>query len=253
MKPRSEAEAVAERYARRAARDLYDPARPEVRQMLDERERALRRRFTLLGWHALDERRVLEVGCGAGGNLQRLLQMGFRAEHLAGVELLPVRFEAARAALPAQVRLVQGDACELDWPAHSVDAVLVATVFSSLLDKAFQRRLASALWRWVRPGGGVLWYDFTVDNPRNPDVRGVPLRHIAALFPEGRLAYERVTLAPPLARLACRVHPGAYDVLNALPWLRTHVLAWVEKPDNEVPAPIRAGQRTASDPGCLLP
>jgi SAM-dependent methyltransferase len=253
VKPRSETEAVAERYARRAATGLYDPARPEVRHMLDERERALRRRFARLGWHDLDERRVLEVGCGAGGNLQRLLQMGFRAEHLAGVELLPGRFELARAALPAPVRLIQGDACELDWPAHSVDAVLVATVFSSLLDEAFQRRLATALWRWVRPGGGVLWYDFTVDNPRNPDVRGVPLRRIAALFPEGRLAHERVTLAPPLARLACRIHPGAYGVLNALPWLRTHVLAWVEKPDNRGLASTPAGRPTASDAGRSSP
>lgn len=249
MKPRTETEAVADRYARRTATDRYDPARPEVRQMLDERERALRRCFARQGWQALDERRVLEVGCGAGGNLLRLLQMGFRAEYLAGVELLPGRFEAAREALPPAVRLFQGDACVLDWPAGSVDAVLVATVFSSLLDDAFQQRLASALWRWIRPGGGVIWYDFTIDNPRNPDVRGVPLQRIAALFPEGRLEHERVTLAPPLARLACRFHPGAYGVLNALPWLRTHVLAWVGKPDNEAAAATVARQRIASDPG----
>ena len=30
------------------------------------------------------------------------------------------------------------------------------------------------MWAAVKPGGGVLWYDFTVDNPRNADVRGVP-------------------------------------------------------------------------------
>lgn len=249
MKPRTETEAVADRYARRTATDRYDPARPEVRHMLDERERALRRRFSRQGWHALGERRVLEVGCGAGGNLLRLLQMGFRAEHLAGVELLPGRFEAARSALPPAVRLVQGDACELDWPAGSVDAVLVATVFSSLLDDAFQQRLASAMWRWIRPGGGVIWYDFTIDNPRNPDVRGVPLRRIAALFPEGRVEHERVTLAPPLARLACRVHPGAYRALNALPWLRTHVLAWVGKPDNPDDGSPASGPRPRSDTG----
>ena len=41
------------------------------------------------------------------------------------------------------------------------------------------------MWRWVRPGGGVLWYDFTFDNPRNPDVRGVPLARVRELFPHG--------------------------------------------------------------------
>ena len=30
----------------------------------------------------------------------------------------------------------------------------------------------------LAPGGGVLWYDFTVNNPRNPDVRGVPMKRV---------------------------------------------------------------------------
>ena len=115
-------------------------------------------------------------------------------------------------------------------PAGSQDIVFVSTVFSSLLDDAFQQRLADAMWRWLKPGGAVLWYDFTVDNPRNPDVRGVPLARVQALFPQGHVQARRVTLAPPLARAVCRVHPALYGVFNALPLLRTHVLAWVAKP-----------------------
>lgn len=228
-----EPRAVAARYARRAAGDRYRADRPEVQQMLREREAALRRLFLAQGWHGLDDKRVLEVGCGSGGNLQRLMAMGFRAENLAGIELLPDRFEAARASLPAGVHLIEGDACAVDWPPDSVDAVLVATVFSSLLDDAFQQRLARTLWRWVKPGGGVIWYDFTLDNPRNPDVRGVPLGRLRTLFPRGRIRHERLTLAPPLARLACRLHPRLYGVFNAWPLLRTHVLAWVDKPAAE--------------------
>ena len=86
------------------------------------------------------------------------------------------------------------------------------------------------MWRWVKPGGGVLWYDFTVDNPRNPDVRGVPLARVRALFPEGRVQARRITLAPPIARAVTRVHPSLYTLFNTLPPLRTHVLAWIEKP-----------------------
>jgi hypothetical protein len=86
------------------------------------------------------------------------------------------------------------------------------------------------MWRWVRPGGGVLWYDFTVDNPRNPDVRGVPLARVRALFPVGRVHARRVTLAPPIARVVTRLHPALYTLLNTLPPLRTHMLAWIAKP-----------------------
>lgn len=233
MSEPDEPRAVAARYARRTADSRYDSARPEVQHMLRERERALQRLFARIGWQGqgnLADKRVIEVGCGSGGNLQRLLDMGFTASYLSGIELLPERHAAARSSLPPEVELLEGDASAIERPEASVDAVLVATVFSSLLDPTFQQRLAATLWRWVKPGGGVIWYDFTVDNPRNPDVRGVPLTRIQALFPEGHITHERITLAPPLARATCRLHPQLYPLLNAIPLLRTHVLAWVAKP-----------------------
>jgi hypothetical protein len=76
----------------------------------------------------------------------------------------------------------------------------------------------------------VLWYDFTVNNPGNPDVRGVPVSRIRELFPHGHLSTRRLTLAPPIARCVCRVHPMLYSWFNTVPLLRTHVLAWIEKP-----------------------
>ena len=228
--PHDEAGAVVRRYARRATNDRYSILNPDVWQSVQERQRAMLRLFDRLGWHDLSARRVLEVGCGAGGNLLELLRAGFAARNLAGIELLPDRFAQAMQALPSGVVLMQGDASLAKLPDESEDIVLQSTVFSSLLDAPFQWRLAQTMWRWVRPGGGVLWYDFTVDNPRNPDVRGVPVARIRELFPEGRLSFQRLTLAPPIARAVCRVHPALYSVFNALPPLRTHVLAWIEKP-----------------------
>ena len=62
-------------------------------------------------------------------------------------------------------------------------------------------------------------------------MRGVPLKRVRELFPQGQLHWQRVTLAPPLARAVCRLHPGAYSVFNCIPWLRSHVLAVIEKPE----------------------
>ena len=225
-----EPEALAERYARRAvANDRYHPLRPEVQHALQECQRALRVLLARAGIASVEDLRLTEVGCGSGGNLLELLQLGFAPQHLQGIELLPERAQQARARLPPALRLIEGDATQADIAPASQHLVLQATVFSSLLDDAFQQRLADAMWRWLAPGGAVLWYDFTVDNPRNPDVRGVPLARLRQLFPQGRLDARRVTLAPPLARAAARLHPRLLPLLNALPLLRTHVLVRIDK------------------------
>lgn len=228
--PDDETRAVAERYARRAPGGLYSPLRPEVWQGLQERQRAMLRGFAARGLADLSLLHITEVGCGAGGNLLELLRLGASAAQLTGLELLPERHAAARQVLPAAATLWLGDATQAPIAAGSQDVVLQSTVFSSLLDDGFQQRLADVMWAWLKPGGCVLWYDFTVNNPHNRDVRGVPLARVRQLFPQGRLQAQRVTLAPPLARVVCRWHPAFYTLFNSLPLLRTHVLAWVHKP-----------------------
>ncbi len=226
----AETDAVRDRYARRApADDRYRLTQPAALMAMQERQRAMCRLFARRGFADLGALRLLEVGSGGGGNLLELLQLGFAAEHLAGIELLPERHAAARARLPQSVQLTCGDASAQPVAAASLDIVFASTVFSSLLDDAFQHRLAAAMWRWVKPGGGVLWYDFTWDNPSNADVRGVPLARVRTLFPQAEMEHRRVTLAPPIARAACRLHPGLYPALNSAPFLRTHLLCWLGK------------------------
>ncbi|MEY2655650.1 MAG: hypothetical protein RLZZ524_2678 [Pseudomonadota bacterium] len=222
--------AVAARYARRPAVDarysLFD------RAALAEQQGRVRAWAGLWATHRaeLPDWHITEVGCGDGGNLLDAIRLGARPARLRGLELLPARAELARARLPAGLRIDTGDALAADIAPGSQDAVLQFTVFSSLLDDVFQQRLADAMWRWVRPGGGVLWYDFAVDNPRNRDVRGVPMRRVRALFPQAIAEVRRVTLAPPLARAACRVHPVLHGLLDSVPLLRTHRLVWLRKP-----------------------
>ena len=224
-----ETDALAGRYARRAGPDRYSAIHPDAWAAMQERQRAMLRLFARLGWADLGALRLLEVGFGGGANLLELLRLGFAPEHLSGAELLPDRMAHARRVLPAGIALFEGDALQMNVAPGSQDIVFASTVFSSLLDDAFQQRLADAMWSWVKPGGGVLWYDFTVNNPHNADVRGVPLRRVQALFPHGRVRAQRITLAPPIARAVTRVHLALYTVFNALPPLRTHVLAWIGK------------------------
>lgn len=228
----TELDAIAQRYQRRAEAglgDRYSLLRPEVWQMLQERQRALLRELAVRPG-AVSDWRLTEVGCGAGGNLLEFLRLGLRPEHVQGVELLPERHAAARQCLPDALNLYLGDASTAAIEPLSQDLILQSTVFSSILSDAVQEAVAQAMWRWLKPGGAVLWYDFIVDNPRNADVRGVPLKRVRALFPESeQIRWQRLTLLPPLARGVCQLHPQAYTLFNCIPWLRTHVLAVIEK------------------------
>jgi len=224
---------LAARYARRDADPglvaRYDPLRPEVlhaRQVLERAIAAgLRRRQ--LRPALLD---VLDLGCGHGDPLLGLLRLGFDPARLQGVDLLPARLAVARQRLPTAVRLHAGDAAALLLPAASLDLVLQFTVFSSVLDAAARQRLAAAMWQALRPGGSVLWFDLAWSNPRNPDVIGLSSAAVARLFPQGRVQFQRLTVAPPLARALARLHPGLLALAHALPALRGHGLAWVDKP-----------------------
>jgi len=227
-----ETEKVAERYARRAAlgsEERYSMLNPAVWQGVQERQRVLSKLLAQHTDNPLNQLRLLEIGCGSGGNLLELLRMGFSPDNLVGNELLPGRAALARHNLPTACAVLEGDATALDIADDSFDIVYQSTVFTSLLDDDFQAKLASHMWNWVRPGGGVLWYDFVYNNPNNPDVRGVGMKRIQELFPEGRLDIRRVTLAPPISRRVCKLHPSLYTVFNAFPFLRTHALVWVGK------------------------
>ena len=233
MSHKAELEAIEQRYARRQRQGragLYDPLDPVNLLFTQERERRLATWLNASGLGQAAAIRLLEVGCGDGSNLLQLLRLGFSPENLVGVDLLAARVADARKRLPASVVLLEGNAAEVKFASGSFDVVLQSTVFTSILDERLQAELARRMWDLARPGGGVLWYDFVFDNPRNPDVRGMPVARIRQLFPSGRLDVSRLTLAPPIARRVTRISPGLYTLFNLLPWLRTHVLCWIQKP-----------------------
>lgn len=227
-----ETDNVRERYARREEQNAdsrYDPLEMAQCLTLQEKERALIRWARACQITPLQNKSVLEIGCGKGDNLLQLLRLGFQPENLVGNELLEERARLARHRLPEATRILTGDASALDLPDASFDIVLQSTVFTSLLDDTFQQKLADRMWTLTKPGGGILWYDFIYDNPRNPDVRGVPLPRIRALFPQATLRSWRLTLAPPISRRVTRLHPSLYNICNTLPFLRTHLLCWITR------------------------
>ncbi|MFK7857919.1 MAG: class I SAM-dependent methyltransferase [Granulosicoccus sp.] len=194
---------------------------------IQERDRAIAKLWKKHGFTPGADTRALDVGGGSGKGARWLLDLGISAKNIVVNDLMPQRLDVARSTLPSAVHFHAGDATTLDFDAHSFDIVMQSVVFSSILDESVQSALADNMWRMVKPNGGILWYDFVVDNPSNKNVAGVKAKRVQQLFPKATIHSSKVTLAPPISRRACRVLPVLYPVLNSLPWLRTHRLCWI--------------------------
>jgi SAM-dependent methyltransferase len=178
---------------------------------------------------AINDLKVLEVGCGSGGWLRTFVQWGFDPEKLFGVELLVDRVQEARKLCAPLVTVKQGNASRLDFADDAFDIVLQSTVFTSILSLDLRRAVAAEMLRVTKPRGFVLWYDFHVNNPRNPDVRGIGKREIRQLFPHCDARFEPITLAPPLARRLAPFSFALCRLLEAVPLSCTHYLAVIRK------------------------
>jgi ubiquinone/menaquinone biosynthesis C-methylase UbiE len=223
----SEAERLLADYARRDSEvpaDRYSPANPAHLFIRQTVERALADAIRDTGPPPLAERRVLEVGCGAGLQLRDLEGLGAARERLAGLDLVPDRVAQARELLPG-ADIHEGDAARLPWPDASFDLVVQSMMFSSVLDPGVRGAAAAEMARVLAPGGAVLSYDFFVRSPGNPGVRPLGRRELAGLFPGFEVSWRRVTLAPPIVRLLVPRLRALATGLQGLRLLDTHALA----------------------------
>ncbi|MGH7783884.1 MAG: methyltransferase domain-containing protein, partial [Candidatus Binatia bacterium] len=120
-------------------------------------------------------------------------------------------------------------AAQLPFSDNKFDLVLQSTVFTSIIDQNLKRRVAAEMLRVVKPDGLILWYDYHVNNPWNPDVRGVKRHEIYQLFSNCRIDLERITLLPPLARALAPYSYLACYLLEKFPPLCTHYLGVIRK------------------------
>jgi len=182
----------------------------------------------------LSRMRILEVGSGKGYWLANLIKYGAVPENVFGVDLSPDRIAYARKRLPAEVTLICRNGAALGFADASFDLVFQVLVFTSILEDDLKREVAAEICRVVKPDGLIVWCDFRVNNPRNPDVRGIRRSEIRQLFTNCDIVFKRVLLAPPIARLVIPHSRLAGELLERLPFLRTHYLAAI-RPKGSLP------------------
>lgn len=228
----SEESRIRAAYARRKRSvdpDRYSYFNPGNLFLIHSRERQVLGLLERYGLRRLDATMILEVGCGTGHWLRELVKWGARPENLAGVDLLSDRIAEARRLCPVDVKLLCGNATKLEFPDATFDLVLQSTVFTSILDLEMKHQIGSEMLRVLKPDGLILWYDYHLDNPRNPDVRGAKKGEIHSLFPGCSIDLRRVTLAPPLTRLLAPHSWLLCYLLEKVPLLCTHYLGVIRK------------------------
>ena len=193
---RAEEARIRAAYAKREEDDArYSWFSPGYQFMMQQRERRV---LALLRRHDcenLESKKILEVGCGAGQWLRDFVKWGARPENITGIDLLADRVSKARRLCPPYNPYRMRSAAELPFSDGTFDLVLQSTVFTSILDADLKRRVAAEMMRVVKPDGFILWYDYHVNNPWNPDVKGVKRREINRLFPSCQIELRRITLA----------------------------------------------------------
>jgi ubiquinone/menaquinone biosynthesis C-methylase UbiE len=227
----NEADEIKKRYEKRKMlpANKYSILQPYIYKGEQEKERVFIKWIKSCNLEPLENKSLLEIGAGYGSNIMQLMRLGFLPNMITANELLPERVHELKKRLPASIQIMEGNALELDVKENFFDIVFQSMVFSSILDENFQNKLAEKMWNITKKGGGILWYDFTFDNPWNKDVSGVTYNRVKELFPYGQIKKWRITLAPPLSRLVTKVHPVFYDLFNLFPFLRTHILCWIKK------------------------
>lgn len=223
----AEAARIEAAYARRERGERYAWSEPGQLFMMQELERELLGALGRHGCLPLGQRRILEIGCGTGHFLREMVKWGADPERIVGIDLLEERLASAVRRSPPGIRFLRADAADSGLESGGFDLVLQLTVFTSILSDEIRSRVAGEMLRLLAPGGRILWYDFRIDNPRNPDVRGVGRREIRRLFPGCTIDVRPVTLAPPLARTLARRSRTLCAVLSTVPLLRTHYLAMI--------------------------
>ncbi len=226
---RAEEARIRAAYARRVGDSRYSWFNPSYVFMMQQLEHRMLNLLRANGHAPFDSQKILEVGCGTGHWLRELVKWGATPERITGIDLLEDRVEKARQLCSPGIRIQCASGAQLPFASEEFDLVLQSTVFTSSLDSNLRRRVGSEMMRVVKPKGMILWYDYHVNNPWNPDVRGVKRSEIGDLFPGCRIELQRITLLPHLVRWLAPYSLLACYILEKVPPLCTHYLGVIRK------------------------
>jgi ubiquinone/menaquinone biosynthesis C-methylase UbiE len=191
------------------------------RRLWRERNDALAELFSRRLEKPLSQYRILDFGCGPGDVTGWLSHQGGSSEQIVGVDILGDWIAKARETYP-DLTFVEASGEHLPFSDGQFDIVLALTVFSSILDEAIAKQVATELVRVLATRGVIIWYDMRYPNPLNPHLRAMTMSRIRGLFPTLKTELNALTLLPPVAERLGPLTDALYPRLASIPALRSH-------------------------------
>jgi ubiquinone/menaquinone biosynthesis C-methylase UbiE len=147
--------------------------------------------------------KILDVGCGAGSSLARFLQLGFRAENLYGIDIIPERIREAKERYP-NIQFICGNAADMPYRSDMFDLVLESTMFVQITDERLAKAMANEMLRVAKARGHLLLIDWRYSKPGRSAYVGLSRKRMRTLFSVGsrsRIIYQTGgALVPPVGR-----------------------------------------------------
>lgn len=242
----SEIERIKAEYLKRSVDEKekfrWSPLNPGLYYTLIQREKHLLRLLVRnfgLTYQNITNKTFLDVGCGSGHLLQRLVFWGAKPENLFGVDLMENRIKIAKKNSSHHITFYCSDAQELPFANENFDFVFTFTVFTSILTETVKRRIAKEMLRVLKPDGAIIWYDF-YPHPflRNVtkifrkseslyNAKPIGKKEIKKLFPGCSISFFKIGLhrlfcLPQYSWIMC-------ELQEKIPILHTHYLAVIQK------------------------
>lgn len=230
----NEAERIKNVYKQRKSKqkcNLYSYFNKGYLVMDHQRERVMLDLLRKFNFSKLADKKILDVGCGTGILLREFIKYGAKPKYLYGIDLLEDRIKIAEEISP-NINFRYGNAIKLPYKDNSFDIVAQFTVFTSILKKEIKNEIAKEMLRVLKEEGIILWYDFSYNNPRNRDVKGIKKKEIVELFPDCKFTFKRITLAPPITRFLAPKSWLLCYLFEKLSVLCTHYLVTIRKENN---------------------
>ena len=165
---------------------------PHALMYLRQRQRRIRDALKQLGLgepERIGDIDVLDVGCGPGGNLAWVMELGADPARCVGIDLVAERVEGARKR-NENVRWIAGDVVSEDV-GGPFDLVMLLAVLTSVIDDKLKHAIAQRCLALVKPGGGLLLYDLFSHKPHpgNEHYKMLTYPEVEALFPGAAITW----------------------------------------------------------------